>query len=154
MKVGLELRPVDIVATDDEPLPGASLQVGTQPFGNCLKVLERFFGHAAFGMAGFVAVVAITRSATREHVDNGPVFAQDVEAKIKETGALAVEHHNAERRLGSEQCCQRFQLKLRLEINLSGPEMGGQFVLLPEILGGAGEDSLSPGIPAQICGQI
>src|ERR1700724_59172 len=142
MKVGLELWPADIAATDDEPLPGASLQVGTQPFGNRLEVLERFLGDAALGMAGFVAVVAVTRSAAREHVDNGPVFAQDVKAKIKETGALAVDHHNAERGLGSQQSCQRLQLKLRVEINLSGSEMRREFVFLPEILSGAGEDCL------------
>src|ERR1700675_3900214 len=154
MEVGFELWPVAIVATDDEAFPSASLEVGPQPLGNCLEVLERLLGHAAFGMAGFVAVVAVTRSAAREHVDNGTVFAQDVEAKIKETRALAIEHHNAEGRLGSQQCRPRFQLELRLEINLSGSEMRRQFVLLPEILSGAGEDCLSPGIPAQVCGQI
>ena len=87
-------------------------------------------------------------------MDNGSVFAQYVEAKIEETGALAIDHHNAEGRLSSQQCRQRFQLKLRLEINLSASEMRRQFVFLPEILSGAGEDCLSPGVPAQVRGQI
>src|SRR4029077_13137778 len=154
MKVGLELWPADIVATDDEPLPGAFLEVGSQPFGNCLEVLERFLGHAAFGMARFVPVVAITRSAAREHVNNRSILMQVVKPKIEETGALAIDHGNAQRGWGSQQCCQRFQLKLRLEINLSGSEMRRQFVLPPEILSGAGENRLSPGIPAQVCGQF
>src|ERR1700732_5140632 len=105
-------------------------------------------------MACFVPVVSVTRSAAREHVDDGPVFAQDVEAKIKETGALAIEHHNAQRGLSSQQCCQRFQRKLRLEINLSASKVRREFVLLPEILSGAGEDCLSPSISAEVRGQI
>jgi hypothetical protein len=87
-------------------------------------------------------------------VDNGSAFAQVVKAKIEETGALAVDHGNAERGLGSQQSCQRFQLKATLEINLGGYEMRGQFVLLPEILSGAGEDRSSPGMAAQVRGQI
>ena len=83
-----------------------------------------------------------------------PLFAQDVQAKIEEAGTLAIDHGNAERRLGSQQGGQRFQLKLRLEINLSAAEMRRQFVLLPEILSGAAEDCPSPGIPAQVGGQI
>src|SRR6202790_515117 len=105
-------------------------------------------------MARFLAVVAVTRSAAREHVDNDSVFAQHAEAKNEETGALAIKHHHAERRLGSEQGGQRLQLKLRLEINLRASKMRRQFVLLPEILSGAGEDCPSPGIPAQTCRQV
>jgi hypothetical protein len=87
-------------------------------------------------------------------VDNGSVFAQVVKAKIEETGALAVDHGNAERGLGAQQSGQRFQLKARLEINLGGSEMRGQFELLPEILRGAGEDRPSPGMAVQVRGQI
>jgi hypothetical protein len=87
-------------------------------------------------------------------VDNGSAFAQVVKAKIKETGALAVDHGNAERGLGSQQSCQRFQLKAWLEINVGGSEMRGQFVLLPKILSGAGEDCSSPGMAVQVRGQI
>jgi hypothetical protein len=82
------------------------------------------------------------------------MFAQVVQAKIKETGALAVNQGNAERGLGAQQSGQRFQLKARLEINVGGSEMRGQFVLLPEILSGAGEDCLSPGMAAKVCGQL
>jgi hypothetical protein len=87
-------------------------------------------------------------------VDNGSAFAQVVKAKIEETGALAVDHGNRERGLGSQQSCQWFQLKARLEINLGSSEMRGQFVLLPEILRGTGEDCPSPGMAAQVRGQI
>ena len=152
--MGLELRPVGILATDDEPLPDAFLKIGPQPFGNCLEVLQRFLGHAAFGMAGFVAVVAIARAVARKHVDDGSALVQVVQAKIEETSALAVDHGDAKRGLSSQQSGQRLQLKLRLQINVGASEMRRQFVLLPEILSGAGEHCPSPGIAAQIRSQI
>src|SRR5208337_5573735 len=113
-----ELAPVGILATDDEPLPNAFFEVGPQPLGNRLEVVERFLGHAAFGMAAFVAVVAVTGAAAREHVDNGSTFAQVVKAKIEETGALAVDHGHAERGLGSQQSGQRLQVEAGLKINV------------------------------------
>jgi len=83
-------------------------------------------------------------------VDNGSAFAQVVKAKIEETRALAVDHGNAERGLSPQQSSQRFQLKARLEVNVGGPEMRGQFVLLPKLVSGASEDCLSPGMAAQV----
>src|SRR3979411_1863744 len=105
-------------------------------------------------MSGLVAVVAITRSAAREHVDNRSVLTQLVKRKIEEAGTLSINHHNVEHRLSSQQCCQRFQLKLRLQINLSASQLWRQFVFPPKILSGAGKDGLSPGMPAQVRGQI
>src|SRR5208282_6176262 len=90
----------------------------------------------------------------REHVDNGSTLAQVVETKIKETGALAVDHGNRESGLCSQQCGQRFQLKAGLEINVRASELRRQFVFPPELLSGAGEDRPSPGIAAQVGGQI
>jgi len=87
-------------------------------------------------------------------MDNRSSFAQVIQAKIKEASALAVDHGNAQRRLRSEQSCQRLQVKPRLEINVGGYEMRGQFVLLPEILSGAAKDCSSPGTAAQVRGQI
>jgi hypothetical protein len=154
VEVGLEFAPVGILAPDDEPLPDAFLEVDPQPFGNRLEVLERFLGHSAFGMAGFVAIEAVAGGVAREHVDNSSAFAQVIEAKIEEARALAVDHGNRERGLGSQQRCQRFQLKARLEINLGASETRRQFVLFPEILSGAGENCPSPGAAAQVRGQI
>src|ERR1039458_8367259 len=105
-------------------------------------------------MAAFVAVVAVARSAARKHVDNGSAFVQIVESKIKHAGALAVNHRNAHHGLSSEQSGQRFQLKLRLKINMRASNMRRQFVLLPEILSGAGEDCPSPRTAALVRGQI
>jgi len=77
-------------------------------------------GTAAFGMAGFVAVIAIARAVARKQVHHGSPFAHVVKAKIKETRTLAIDHGDAERGLGSKQSCQRFQLKAWLQINLGG----------------------------------
>jgi hypothetical protein len=79
---------------------------------------------------------------------------QVVQAKIEEPRALAVDYRNAERGLGSEQSGQRFQLKAWLEINLGGSEIQGQFVLLPEILRGTGEDCFASGMAAQVRGEV
>ena len=79
---------------------------------------------------------------------------QVVQAKIEEAGALAVDHGHRERGLGSQQSGQRFQLKTRLEINLSASELRGKFVLPPEILSRTGKDRSPPGIAAQVRGQI
>src|SRR5208337_4154804 len=118
MKVRLELGPVGILTTDDEPLPDTFLEVDPQPLGNRLEVVERFLGHSAFGMAGFVAVEAVVGAAAREHVDNGSTLVQVVKAKIEDTGALAVDHGHAERGLGSQQSCQRLQVEAGLKINV------------------------------------
>src|ERR1035438_556036 len=142
------------MATDDEALPDASLEGGPQPLGNRFEVLERFLGYTAFRVSGFVAVVAVVRSAAREHVDNGSAFAQVVKAEIEDTGALTVDHGNAERGLGSQQGCQRLQLKTGLQRDVRASQTRGQFVLLPEILRGAGEDCSSPCVAAQIRGQV
>ncbi len=154
MKVRFELGPVGILASDNEPLPDAFLEVGAQPFCNSLEMLQRFLGHASLGMSGFVAVEAVARSVAREHVDNGSAFAQVVEPQVEDTGTLAVDHGDAERGLRSQQGGQRFQLKTRLKINVRASQLRRQFVLLPEILRGAGEDGLSPGVAAQVRGQI
>jgi hypothetical protein len=82
------------------------------------------------------------------------VFAQVVKAKIEEARALAVNDGNAKRGLGSQQCRQRFQLKAGLEINLGGSEIRRQFVLLPEILSGAGKHCLPPGMAAKVRGEV
>jgi len=123
MQMGFELGPVGILTTDDEPLPDPSLEFGPQAFGNCLEVLQSFLGDATFGVAGFVAVIAVAGSTAREHVDNGSAFAQVVQAQIEEAGALAVDHGNAEGGLSTQQSGQRFQLKMRLEINVRASEM-------------------------------
>src|SRR5450631_484316 len=120
VEVRVELGPVGILATNDEPLPYSLFVVAKQPVGNRLEVAERFLGHAAFGMAGFVAVIAIARAVARKQVHHGSPFAHVVKAKSKETRTLAIDHGDAERGLGSKQSCQGFQLKAWLQINLGG----------------------------------
>jgi hypothetical protein len=58
-------------------------------------------------------------------VDDGSVLAEIVEAKIEESGALAVNHRHGQRRLGSQQSSERFQLKTRLEIDMSASKVRG-----------------------------
>ena len=154
VEVGLELGPVGILATDNEPLPDPFLEVGPQALCNRFEMLQRFLGDAPFCMAALVAVVAVAGGIAREHMDDGSAFAQVIQAKIEHPGALAVDHGDAERGLRSQQSRQRFQLKARLEKNSGGSKTRRQFVLLPEIVRGAGKDRLPPGVAAQVRGQV
>src|SRR5271157_3256573 len=126
MEVGLELRPVGILATDDEPVPDAFLEVRPQALGNCLEVLERFLGHSTLRMSPFVTVETVAGSVAREHVDNSSAFPQIVQAKIENAGALPVNHGHAQRRLRPQQSRQRFQLKARLKIDLRASKLRRQ----------------------------
>jgi hypothetical protein len=87
-------------------------------------------------------------------VDNGSALAEVVEAKIEDAGALAIDHGHAQRRLGSEQGSQRFQMEARLEIDVRASQTRREFVLSPEILRGAGEDCLATAIATKISGQF
>ncbi len=154
MEMSLELGPRRILATDDEPLPDTFFEVGPQPLRNCLEMLQRFLRDAPFGMAALVAVVTVAGGVAREHVDDGSAFAQVIQAKVENAGALAVDHGDAERGLRAQQSGQWFQLKARLEKNSGGSEARRQFVLLPEIVRGTGKHRLPPRVAAQVRGQV
>jgi hypothetical protein len=87
-------------------------------------------------------------------VDDSSALAEVVEAKIEDASALAIDHSNAQRGLGSEQSGERFQLKARLKINLRRADMRRQFIFFPEILRGAGEDRLAANMAAKVGGNV
>src|SRR5882724_1419834 len=154
MKVRLELGPVRIQATHDETLPSAFFKVGSQSLGNSLEVLQRLFRNAAFGMSAFIPTVAITRTVARQHVYDGSILPQVVESKIEETGALPINHGNAQCRLSPKQPCQRFQLKLRLKIDVCASQSQRQLVFPPEVLGRAGKNCPAARMTTEVDSQI
>ena len=60
--MGLELRPVDVVATYDKALPDTLFELVQQAFGDGLKMLTRLLRHAALCMACLVTLKTVTRS--------------------------------------------------------------------------------------------
>src|SRR6202163_2749751 len=78
MQLRFELRPVNVVATDDEPLPDSFLSLAQQAFGHRPEVVHRLLGYVAFGMTGVIAIKAVTSSGAWQQVNHGLPFTQIV----------------------------------------------------------------------------
>src|ERR1700758_5444722 len=101
MKMRFELRPVGLLATDNEAFPHTLFKLAQQAFGNRFEVLKRLVRYSAFRVTSFISLKAVVGPTARKHVNKGLALPQLVETKIEKTRTLPVDDRNAKRRLRS-----------------------------------------------------
>ncbi len=101
VQMRFEVRPIDVVASNNQALPEPALEIEQQSFGNRLEVLQSFVRHTPLCMPRFIAFVTITCRASWQEMEQGWTLLQIVEAEVKEAGPLTIDHRDSKRGMGS-----------------------------------------------------
>ena len=142
MEVCLELVPVDVLASDDQIVEAAFFLSLSQIFGHILEMMQYFFIHAAFGVAGIVSSKAVPAAAPGQSMEQGFAFLEFIEVQIKKAGAVAVQHNHPQARLRTQSQDQRFQMKAPIDKELRSGKLGRQIELAPDVPAAAGKHNL------------
>src|SRR5207249_2085013 len=103
-KVGFELMPVTLLASDDdESFKTSLLHDLFQVLANILKMMHHFVMNAALGVAGIVPPEAVTTAASRLRVEQRLVFDQFLQPQLEEPGAVAINQSNPKYPLVAQQ---------------------------------------------------
>src|SRR5579872_6033370 len=154
VQLWFELRPMNVLTTENPFLEDSFFQRLFQDFGNCLEVLASLVVDAALGVASVVPGITIAAPLAGQRLEQSFALGQLSEAKFEEASAVTIDQNDTQPWEGSKQVSQGLQMKVRVHKKLCAGEVGGQIVLLPNVLGRAGEDGLGVcAIAAQFAGQ-
>src|SRR5579859_769793 len=105
-------------------------------------------------MATVISGEAITAAAARERVEKVVALSQFPKPKIENAGAMAVYQHHSQQRRSSQQMRDRLQMEMPVHKKLGAGQRGGQLILAPEVLTGAGVNGLAMrAVAAQFSGK-
>src|SRR5581483_9381851 len=91
MQVRLELRPMRVLAADDQLLPQPLLCLIFKTFRYDFEVVHDFIGNAALGMPGIIAVEAVASATPRQVMREAfPALGKLVKTEIEEPRTLAI----------------------------------------------------------------
>src|SRR5208282_1516596 len=103
MQLGLEFVPASIVAADDQLFIKAFFESSAQVLGHVFEMVQGFVVDAALGVAAVVSGVTVAASLTSRRRAKHPfTLFQFIQAKIEETGLLAIHERDPQTRLRTQ----------------------------------------------------
>src|SRR5664279_1754497 len=131
------------MAADQQLVATAALKVGIDSVGDDLEMLHGFIGDAAFDMAGVVTAPPIATAATSELVDEVELLDDYSIGNLKHSRLGAIDQCYASMLHAVEDGGKGLEMKALVEDEISLGKVGGQIELVPDVLGGTGENRLS-----------
>jgi hypothetical protein len=90
VKLTFKIMPVDVWASNDEPVERPSFESLFQEFGDVFEMVQNFVIHAAFGVAGIIARKSVAAPAPGKHPEKSLLLLDFVEMQSKEARPVTI----------------------------------------------------------------